>query len=36
MNVKETAFAKYDLYVFTVTLMLVNGWQLDSVTLHLS
>lgn len=36
MNVKETAFEKYDLYVFTVTFTLVNGWQLDFITLHLS
>jgi hypothetical protein len=36
MNIKETAFEKYDSYVFTVTLILVNGWQLDSITLHLS
>jgi hypothetical protein len=32
MNVKETAFEKYDPFVFTVTLMLVNEWQLDSIT----
>jgi hypothetical protein len=33
MNVREIVFENYDLYVFTVTLMLVNGWQLDSITL---
>jgi hypothetical protein len=36
MNVRETAFENYDLYVFTVTLLLVNGWQLDSIRLYLS
>jgi hypothetical protein len=36
MNVSETVFEKYDLYVFTGTLMLVNGWKLDFITLHLS
>lgn len=36
MNVKETAFGKYDLYVFTVTFTLVNGWQLYFIMLHLS
>jgi hypothetical protein len=36
MNVKETAFEKYDPYVFTVTLTLVYAWQLDSTMLQLS
>jgi hypothetical protein len=36
MNVKETAFEKYYPYVFTVTLTLVNAWQLNYIMMQLS
>jgi hypothetical protein len=35
-NIEETAFEKYDPYVFTVIFMLVNAWQLDFIMLGLN